>query len=483
MSKAKSIPTSRTRLKTAFNGIKNTENDKLLSFAYSPNCYGFAFRGGILKSDLGLRYGDSCYSVENDLRHAYQPMPSGVNIVNAYVYNRTNEDGSYDDRIIAQTDENLLYQTKMFTNDGWAVVNDVSFSGKGCAVNYNYNSNDCLLLCSPNNDLVIINDASISTVPSAPRFSSMCVHYERIFATDSTRKNSVWFSDDFNPTNWDVSLENGGFITFADECGDVLKVVSFLDYVYVFREHGIFRLIAYADQTEFSLSKVYVDTGKIFGNTIAQYGDKIIFMADDGLYIFDGYDVARIVTDLPELEQKSKAVGTCSLGKYYLACRISDYVTETNTSCINNALVEYDTSTKMFSILLGADIVHLISVNVHHNVGVLAVFGSGATRFMGSVDTKGKILTNPTSKHWESPVNDLTSERKKVVREMQLTTSANIVIGVIVDGQSFEYEVEGSTLPQKVIVGKAGYSIGFYINSTAEDIELTPPIVILDLIL
>ncbi|HKL94056.1 MAG TPA: hypothetical protein VJZ69_02090 [Clostridia bacterium] len=481
-SKANKISSTRFKLKTAFSGIKRTADDKMMSFSYSPNCYGFTFRGGVLKSDLGLRYADACYSIESEMVHNFQPFPAGVKILEAFVYQKTNNDGSYGDMLVVHTNENLLYSTKMFTNDTWHLVLGVSFTGKGSSVNYNYNSNDCLLLSSPINNLLIINGEQVTSVPSAPHFTSMCVHYERIFASDSVQKKSVWFSADFDPTNWTTNLEAGGFINFSDECGEVLKVVSFLDYVYVFREHGIFRLVAYAEQTEFSVSKVFVDTGKIYGDTIAQFGDKIVFLADDGLYIFDGYNVSRIAKDLHEIEYKSRAVATFFEGKYYLACRFCKFVDIENTSWKNNALVEYDMSLGIFSIVKNVDIVRLISVNVHHNAGVLAVFGSGITNFMGSLNNHGKVMLTNTEKHWESPVNDLGNERKKVVREIQLTTSASLILGVIVDGKVFEYALEGSTLPQKILVGKSGYTIGFYIDSVEEDIELTPPIALIDLL-
>lgn len=481
-SKAQNITSKRFRLKTAFSGMKRTVSNKLMSFSYSPNCYGFTFRGGVLKSDLGLRYACAPYRVENDLVHDFQPFPSKIRILDAFVYQRTNSDGSYDDRLVVHTSDDLLYYTKMFRNDDWHVLYNHSFTGRGSSVNYNYNSKDCLLLSSPVNDFLILDDEEITSFENAPHFTSMCVHYERIFASESIHKKSVWFSADFDPTNWKTDLESGGFINFSDECGEVLKVISFLDYVYIFREHGIFRLVAYAEQTDFTVSKVFVDTGKIYADTIAQFGDKIVFLADDGLYVFDGYNVSRIAKDLPEIERKSRAVGACFEGKYYLACRFTEYVNAENTLWQNNALVEFDLSLGLFSIIKDVDVVRLITVQVHHNTGVLAVYGSGKTNFMGKVDLHGEVMLNATKKHWESPVNDLGSELRKVVREVQLTTLGKITLGVIVDGEVFEFDVEGSPLPQKIIVGKAGQTIGFYIDSEEVDIEVSPPLALIDLV-
>jgi len=483
--KASKIPVDRSRLKIAFSGIKRTVNDNLLNFSYSPDCYGFCFRGGVLKSDLGINYADACYAVENNLRHTFQPIAASTSVENAFVYLRTGAEGAYDDRIVVHTNENFLYQTKVFTSDVWHLISGVSVSGKACSVNYNYNGDDCLLIASPTTPLTILNDNQVTVVQSAPRISSMCVHYERIFATDSRQKNAVWFSDDFDPTNWSVDLESGGFVKFADECGNVLKVVSFLDYVYIFREHGIFRLSAYAEQTEFIVSKVFASTGRIYADTISQYGDKIVFFADDGLYLFNGFDVQRIAHDLPDVEYKSRAVGVCFRDKYYMCCRFSDYVDAQNAGWTNNSLLELDLMTGLFSIVRGVDVKNLVAVNVHHQSGVLAVCGGGMgalTRFLGKIEKSGRSFSQPTEKHWESPCNPLSSERKKIVREVQLKTDADITLGVVADGVRYEYPVKGSPALQRVIIGKGGRSIGLTIDCQAFDCEITPPVVVLDLV-
>lgn len=70
-----------------------------------------------------------------------------------------------------------------------------------------------------------------------------------------------------------MSPDEAGFINFSDECGDVIKVVSFSNYLYVFREYGIFRLTAYGDQNDFCLKRslpirgVYIKTRLRYAET------------------------------------------------------------------------------------------------------------------------------------------------------------------------------------------------------------------------
>lgn len=57
----------------------------------------------------------------------------------------------------------------------------------------------------------------------------MTMHYERLFATTSTDKYTLYFSDDLDPTNWNENITEGGFIQMLDERGELLKVISFWD--------------------------------------------------------------------------------------------------------------------------------------------------------------------------------------------------------------------------------------------------------------
>ena len=153
----------------------------------------------------------------------------------------------------------------------------------------------------------------------------MCVHYERIYATVSGEANSLWFSDDFNPVNWNASLTEGGFINFDDDGGRVIKAVSFLDHVYVFRDYGIVRLTAYGSQENYTVSKVYVSASRILPDTIACCGDRIIFLTDEGLFSFNGYTMTMIAKEITNLFHRDRSAAK---GAYVRAITIfaADFV-------------------------------------------------------------------------------------------------------------------------------------------------------------
>lgn len=137
----------------------------------------------------------------------------------------------------------------------WTQLVDFYLTGDVEGVSYNYKSNDVLLMSSSDDGLFIVNDSTVTYCTNAPKFTSIAVHNERVFGTVNGVSNQVWFSDDFDPANWKVSQTEAGYISFADDLGKAIKVVSFLNYLYVFRDYGIFRLTAYGDQNDFIMKR------------------------------------------------------------------------------------------------------------------------------------------------------------------------------------------------------------------------------------
>jgi hypothetical protein len=128
----------------------------------------------------------------------------------------------------------------------------------------------------------------------------VCEHQNRIYGCRYGKNlkgefvNEIYASKLGDPTNWNVSLTEAGFIDMSDERGEMLGVVAFGGHVYVFRNYGVSRVTAYGDQSEFSVSHLLVSCGKICKNTIIVCGDSILFFASDGLYRFDGYTAVKI---------------------------------------------------------------------------------------------------------------------------------------------------------------------------------------------
>ncbi|MEG2456726.1 MAG: hypothetical protein RSB08_02760, partial [Clostridia bacterium] len=247
-----------------FDSINTLVNENILPLKYSPLCYNFTFNGGALDSKMGIEVAKTTVIVTPEGRHLLPDLPEGKSFKSIHLYRKydfTNKKRG--DKIVVRANDDTYYETALFEVDTFHRITNLSAVGKDCSVSYRYNGEDVFILSSENGFFYVYNGASLTTVTDAPKITSMCVHAERVFATTGGEKNSVWFSDDFNPTNWKVTGTTAGFINFDDDGGAVVKVMTFLDYVYVFREYGIMRLSVYGAQQDFSVSKLYVSAGRI----------------------------------------------------------------------------------------------------------------------------------------------------------------------------------------------------------------------------
>lgn len=467
----KKLRTTAGRVQIGFKGIATETDEKLLDPSYAKTAYNFTFRGGALKGDIGVSNAKG-YALSGATRHAYPTFSLGYNILDVFPYHRRTN-GVYDDRIVVQLSNNRLYYTKIFEEDTWHEFEGLKFSGKACAVNYNYNDKDVLLVSSENNVLTIIDGNEYTTIVDAPKFSSLAVHYERVYGTVNGEKNQVWFSSIMNPENWTVSGDEAGYITFSDESGDVEKVMSLAGHLYIFREHSVYRLTAYAEQSEFLLKKVFTDTGRIYKDTIAFAGDKIMFYSEDGLFTFDGYDAVRI-SDFAKIDDATYAIGTYHNEKYYLACYVFRNAGEFKTN--NNVLVEYDLKTKKYCMLAPVDIVSMTAMNIHHSTDVLVSLGSssGRANILGMVDDSGKIFDTIPQKQYESPLNALGTDKLKIVKSVSLQTAGDITLKVTADDYSRTFKILGSTSLQKVPIEMSGYKVGFAFTSDDAVADIAP---------
>jgi hypothetical protein len=408
------------------------------------------------------------------------PSEAGDWIENVHMYYRFDyETGKRDDRLVIVANTGAPMYVKYFRPNisafDWLPISDISLVGRTCSVNYNCNGRDILLISSPEATAIIDGDNG-RYVPDCPHFTSLTKHCERIYGSVQGNRRQVWFSDDFDPTNWTVSNTEGGYLDFNDEGGAVLKVVSFLNYLFIFREYEILRLRAFGDQSEFSLTKLFVTTGRIFGDTIALAGDRIMFAADDGVYEFNGENARKVYNDLNAFFKPSqkRPLGCYLHGKYYLACSLTfpdrdktAYLDEVNRTCLTNALVEFDLDGGAFSILRGVDFYDLTSVGAERDSRIFMLFGNEPARKIGNVVGYSAYFNEPLDALWQSPETDLGYPgRKKVIRTIFLNTGADpVTVGVCLDGERYEYEARGKNC--KINVCHGGESVSFYFRAAA----------------
>lgn len=462
----RSYPSTRTRIvKFGFKGIDGRTPSEMMDPAYASKCENCAFEYGCLTGAVGVDPATACAEGSPQLPQAPQP------VLNMFYYKFTKKTGERDDRLVARLQDNSIWYVSLLAPDAeWHKVESLKIKGDNVqAVNYNYNGNDRLLFCSKDSPLFILEDASPLYCQDAPSFSCFEMHGERLFGGVNGARTRLWFSDDFDPFNWRVSADEAGYITFDDNYGDILKVVSFLGYLYIFREYAVFRLTAFGKQSEFSLKRVYVDTERISENSIVFCGGSIMFAAGGKLFDFDGYNIRRLAKNLPREENYLKTCAAYANGYYWIS-----FVYPSGKG--QSKLYRYEVSTDAFSMLTGINAIGLLTVKTGGMEKVYACFSDALLYTqVGEVSKSGKIMTHTSEKNYAYNPSTLGTTRQKTVRCVNVITSAKLRLSVIVDDRNYTFELEGGDYVQRLQLGVKGRLIGLMLYS-AQDAFTLPPI-------
>ena len=367
----------------------------------------------------------------------------------------------------------------------------LQFTSEPSAVYYNINGTDVMLVSSPTDGMFKFQPATSSELlASAPKIISICRHYERVFAIEEGKRNKLVFSANLDPTNWDMNLDNAGYIEIIDDRGCLQKVVSFNDYVYIFKEYGISRLSAYGDQSEFSLSSMFVTSGKIYGNSVCVCGDRIMFLARDGIYSFDGYSATKLSLNIESMfeDNNDKCCSAYHNGKYYLGCRLK-YDDSEVVGCeaydggyVNNSLIELDLKTGDISLTRGVDLKDMCSIE-YETVNKLAVlFNNEHKKKLGEMDASGAIFGVPLKKIWTSPYTNLGYPNKiKKITKFTLVAKENCKVIIKTDLETKTFEVKGKNSTSVIYPNLKGEMFQFSLETDGSFASIACPEITIDI--
>lgn len=496
--KGKSVNYKRLNYAHFFNGINVDYNQHIMPVSYSVNTYNFCFNNGALKTGLGIG--------EVYLPNSYDVTSKSNRLVNlqnyqfkaSWLYKRENhnmfglENYSYDNKIIFQDVNGDFYFYDICNSYDFIVkIENINIPGEASVLNYNLNGVDSILICS-NDGMWVFDSSSVTArkIENAPKIKNMCLHYERLFATVADDRYEIWFSDDLNPTNWNVSLNEAGFIKFNDDYGIVNKVLSFNDYVYVFREYGISKISAYANQTEFDVSTLFVSSGKIFGNSVCVCGNKILMLTQNGIYVFDGYSTSKLNLNIDAMFEGTMNHFVCSCysnGKYYLACNLNfndnQKIGCENQEYYNNVLLELDLETNNLNIMRGVDIRNLNSIADDKVNIIVACYKENGTFYFGEIGKFGGVYNNVLPKCWKSPLGDLGyPEKLKIVKDVYIKSDVPLTVTIRTEKLTKQFNV----VPKNNLIHLStlikGNLIAIDFETTEKQCEISNPSVIVGLV-
>ncbi len=470
------------------NGINTEHDEHLTPIHYSRRTYNFNFQNGALKTGLGVSDLNVNHSLYNASLNKTLLQPLGVAVLKTWLFYYYDENTSrYEVTLLLYGSDKKIYFNILNANGaGFAAISGFTLEEVPNVITYKLNGKDVIIFTNKTDGMFVWNFDMVTPykVNDAPNIMSMCVHAERLFSTVSEARSEVWFSDDLDPTNWSVSLNDAGFIQMADERGPLNKVISLNDYVYVFREYGISRIAAWGNQKDFSVTNLFFSNSKIYEKTVCACGDNIFFLAKDGIYVFDGLNATKLNLDIENLMVPTEnAHGAFHNGKYYLAMRMNfhDGLTigseqyDTQETQNNNVLLELNVKTGAISLLRGANIVAMTSINHTLFSKLVVCLKSQIYVRMGQLDENGSLFEVPTPKFWLSPETDLGNPIElKLLKELHVHNHQPFTFTVTTENETRSFGVPASGMGiTKVKLGMKAkvFSFAFSTNQASATIS------------
>ncbi len=455
---------------SSFKGFDVKSSPSTLPCDYCEDVYNFGFDNGNLTAGVGLSAFE--YKCENGETFALPPIPEGYGDARMFCGKLSDENGPYECVILSAPDK--LTHIKLAAGESWApdTATDRQFTS---AIGYLDGDNDLMLLGGGGEGLYVMSGEGGQYAADALAITDLCTHYERVYAVVDGVRTSIWFSDAFDPYNWNVSLDEGGYISLDGSLGEVLRVLSFEDNIYVFCEYGIYRLTAYADQLQFSLRRVHCDCGRIFKDTITICGAVIIFVTSDGVFAMDGYDVTRVTDRLDDLVDGAEKLRAlyCD-GRYYLIFdkehedALYDYTVADGGP---NVTVIVDTEKGTVEIYRGAKMHDMCVLAGRTQHCVLAL--SELSDRIAVVDDGGVFFNEPPFRYWIIKDVDFNEHvNKKYVLGVDYCTDVPFTLGVVADGKAREFRLDPSR--KYVPIGVNGICFDFYIKCSERSVRIKP---------
>ncbi len=428
MLKRPNVYSKRATINSFANGMRGTKSQKRLDVSRAKFFHNFDLSDGTLKSGIGvsnLNGNDNISSGNLTLTALYPYIKYDVT------------SGKYVEYVVYYAQDKCLYLANV-NGKNYEKISTQTFSEVPDFIEYNYLDSDVLLVSTSAEGLFVLDGKNLTAVDGAPPLTSLCMHNERTFATGAGEGKSLWFSDDFDPTNWAISLSEAGFISFAGDQGKLLKAVSFLGYVYVFCEYGILRVIASGDQEEFSVDNLYGKQGKIYGETVTECGDFIVMLTSSGFYAFNGLSATKILQEYDEVvlsadNQNAKGVFDGQNVYFILNVNVSGEV--------QKAVLKYDVRNKTSYLSLNIPLVDVCYYKGSQNK-VLALTSNALKPCV--IDDGGQIFGENLLKSWESEYCDFSiAEKNKNLKKVSVDYKGDCALTIITENKSVSHNFKG----------------------------------------
>ena len=145
-----------------------------------------------------------------------------------------------------------------------------------------------------------------------------CWYADRLFFVQ--QPYAISFTPPCEPLNVQAVTGESGKMEVPSEFGEIVGFGALKDFLYVFTAQGILRMRVRDGVENFALEEVGYDGGKIFYDSVISGSGHILFLASDGLYLFDGHKAEKVCSELEirPMRENQEVSGVYTDGFFYM---------------------------------------------------------------------------------------------------------------------------------------------------------------------
>lgn len=455
------------------------KDDSAINYNTPKKIYNYITEDGSLKSGYGFKVLAMPLSIDDLENETIIPI-RGDEVKALWKLKWYDEQYEHIDKyyLFYYNDENKVCYDNILDERILTITIDTTFSDIPYAMYYRQYNQDCLML-SGDSGTMLVAGFGTETSEQAPKILSCCTHYGKLFAIIEGKRGTLVYTDDTDVLNWQD--EKTKDLDFSDGRGNLNKVLSYEDYLYIFRDFGITKVSIYGSDEEFSISHQYFSDSVIYPDTISQSGDNIYFLTASGLKVFNGSSVKDLEIDCQELFnccENRNATAVCFEGKYYLACK-GDFKDDAVVGCegegfINNMLLVYDLSSKKVDVVRGVDIHQLLALTNPYKSKLVACFNNEYIGKIGELTKDGKVFDENLTSCIAFPVSDFNKPFvKKRIKSFMIKSKSDCKVIISNEDKVFEFNVKGNKVQQKVRTDIVGKSFSVKIEASGNNVDIS----------
>ncbi len=175
---------------------------------------------------------------------------------------------------------------------------------------------DCFTIAADGTKAVEMGENSLQPLTLPALVRPVC-HYSRMFAADAADGYTLRWSQPCNAKGWEYGTDGAGYITFGRSRGQIERLISCNERLYVVCGGGFYVLRAEGEAGSFAVENTDTDADGVVADTAAVCAGRLLFFTSSGLYAY-GSGLRRLAAE--GLEGFSQPSCAAAFGGYYFAC-------------------------------------------------------------------------------------------------------------------------------------------------------------------